>query len=332
MFDNITQFFSNVPLATAVIKSAPDNIMNACKVQANWMKNAAYKWESNPTIAKSKKKGTCVTYVACVLQRLGYLASGKYLWQNGKGYGTGKVTGTNDKMVTIYMDNKPLKSLKKALQKGDVVFVDDNKSGEAGNGGHVFIVTGGWSGDQPYIWDNYTAAAKPKARLYGANRKVLAVVRMKDAIAGKSIDTIAHEVINGAWGSGDNRKKALTEAHYDYAAVQKRVDEILNPPAPTPTPTPTPTPSGQGYTGAYPNPKKYLEYGDKGAEVKKLQRYLNWFFYPVFGKNMLKVDGIYGKDTLKGAKQMQLVLGIPEAQCDGKVGPKTIALMKAYRR
>lgn len=54
----------------------------------------------------------------------------------------------------------------------------------------------------------------------------------------KTIDEVAHEVINGLWLSGDSRKKALTEAGFDYNAVQKRVNEILNP-----TPIPTPTPS-----------------------------------------------------------------------------------------
>lgn len=43
----------------------------------------------------------------------------------------------------------------------------------------------------------------------------------------KSIDTIAREVIQGAWGSGAIRKTALTKAGYDYDAVQEKVNEIL---------------------------------------------------------------------------------------------------------
>lgn len=42
----------------------------------------------------------------------------------------------------------------------------------------------------------------------------------------KSIDEIAKEVINGKWGNGDERKKRLTEAGYDYSAVQKKVNEL----------------------------------------------------------------------------------------------------------
>lgn len=43
----------------------------------------------------------------------------------------------------------------------------------------------------------------------------------------KSVDTLAHEVINGAWGNGNDRVNRLTAAGYDYNAVQKRVNEIL---------------------------------------------------------------------------------------------------------
>lgn len=45
--------------------------------------------------------------------------------------------------------------------------------------------------------------------------------------AKKSVDTIAREVIRGNWGNGDERKKKLTSAGYDYSAVQKRVNELL---------------------------------------------------------------------------------------------------------
>lgn len=159
--------------------SLPDKIMDACIAQSVWMKDAAYKWESKPTIAKSKYKGTCVTYVACVLQRLGYLKPGEFVWQNGKGYGNGRVYGNNSRMTVTYWNNKPLKSLKGVLRKGDIVLLDDNKSGEKGGGGHIFIVTGAWSGSNPMIWDNETAHKGRKSRAYNGNRKVLATVRLK---------------------------------------------------------------------------------------------------------------------------------------------------------
>lgn len=44
----------------------------------------------------------------------------------------------------------------------------------------------------------------------------------------KLIDVVAREVIQGAWGNGEDRKQRLTVAGYDYGSVQNRVNEILN--------------------------------------------------------------------------------------------------------
>lgn len=43
----------------------------------------------------------------------------------------------------------------------------------------------------------------------------------------KSVSEIAKEVIQGLWGCGLDRKNRLTEAGYDYEAVQKKVNELL---------------------------------------------------------------------------------------------------------
>ena len=40
-----------------------------------------------------------------------------------------------------------------------------------------------------------------------------------------SIDELARQVMAGKWGIGAERKKRLTEAGYDYDAVQSRVNE-----------------------------------------------------------------------------------------------------------
>ena len=45
--------------------------------------------------------------------------------------------------------------------------------------------------------------------------------------AKKTVTQIAKEVINGKWGNGEERKKKLKAAGYDYAAVQKKVNELL---------------------------------------------------------------------------------------------------------
>ena len=43
----------------------------------------------------------------------------------------------------------------------------------------------------------------------------------------KSVEELAREVIAGKWGMGTDRKKKLTEAGYDYAAIQAKVNELL---------------------------------------------------------------------------------------------------------
>ena len=46
-------------------------------------------------------------------------------------------------------------------------------------------------------------------------------------VVNKNIDIIAREVIDGKWGNGEDRKKRLTNAGYNYDEVRKRVNEIL---------------------------------------------------------------------------------------------------------
>lgn len=70
--------------------------------------------------------------------------------------------------------------------------------------------------------------------------------------------------------------------------------------------------------------RSYLEKGDKGDEVKKLQQYLNWF-----GNYGLKTDGVWGDATQKAVLDMQKKLGVT---ADGLVGANTIAAMKKVER
>ena len=44
----------------------------------------------------------------------------------------------------------------------------------------------------------------------------------------KSVKEIAHEVIAGLWGNGDERRRRLTEAGYDYSVIQQAVNDLLN--------------------------------------------------------------------------------------------------------
>lgn len=148
--------------------------LDACKAQAEWSKNSEYAWEDDPTIAKSKKKETCVSYVACVLQRIKYLKSGQYIWHNDKG----KVVGANDKMTVIYPKGK-LRQLKSELKAGDII-MDGDKS-DLKTGSHIFIITGKWKGNKPVVWDNHSAQQNKGAYTYSRNRNVIAIVRLKEA-------------------------------------------------------------------------------------------------------------------------------------------------------
>lgn len=52
-------------------------------------------------------------------------------------------------------------------------------------------------------------------------------VKYTDAWCAAFVEEVAREVIAGRWGNGEQRKRKLMEAGYDYAAVQKRVNELL---------------------------------------------------------------------------------------------------------
>lgn len=151
--------------------------MDACVAQAEWMKNYKYQWESNPTVPKSKYKGTCVTYVACVLQRIGILPSGKYIWHDE----SGKVYGQNSKMTVIYPGNVTLAGYRNNLKAGDIVMVGDKY--DPGAGSHILILNGGWNGSDPIVWDNHSAERRKKGYwgnyAYNGKRKIIAVVRLK---------------------------------------------------------------------------------------------------------------------------------------------------------
>ena len=59
-----------------------------------------------------------------------------------------------------------------------------------------------------------------RLKVFDANGKIVYPV-------GKTIDELAKEVINGKWGNGEERKRRLTQAGYDYYAVQRRVNQLL---------------------------------------------------------------------------------------------------------
>lgn len=67
---------------------------------------------------------------------------------------------------------------------------------------------------------NAKKACKPGYSVFDANGNVVHPAK-------KSVDEIAREVIQGKWGNGIERKNRITNAGYDYNAVQKRVNELM---------------------------------------------------------------------------------------------------------
>ena len=49
-----------------------------------------------------------------------------------------------------------------------------------------------------------------------------------DVLPGVSLNTIAREVIAGKWGNGDDRRKRLVSAGYNYNEVQAKVNALLS--------------------------------------------------------------------------------------------------------
>lgn len=79
-----------------------------------------------------------------------------------------------------------------------------------------------------------------------------------------------------------------------------------------------PKTKGKAYSGALPTVN--LKKGSKGENVKKLQKFLNWF-----GNYKLDVDGGFGPLTEKAVRKFQRAVGIED---DGIVGPVTRNAMK----
>lgn len=73
--------------------------------------------------------------------------------------------------------------------------------------------------DQDYAYVDFPSIIK-KASLNGFN-EIFSAPK-------KNINELAMEVINGKWGNGDARKKALTNAGYDYNSVRSEVNRLLN--------------------------------------------------------------------------------------------------------
>ena len=81
------------------------------------------------------------------------------------------------------------------------------------------------------------------------------------------------------------------------------------------------------YDGAWPKlpAKGYLEKGDSGKEVEKLQMLLCWL--DLFEND--QIDGVYGAKTTAAVKRLQKFIKTPQ---NGKFGNKCLPFAKTYKK
>lgn len=81
-------------------------------------------------------------------------------------------------------------------------------------------------------------------------------------------------------------------------------------------------PSKKEYSGTFPS--KTLRKGDKGTQVKYLQKFLNWY-----GNYKLEIDGSFGSATEKAVKAFQKATGL---KIDGIFGTKSLSKAKSIKK
>lgn len=152
---------------------------DAMEAQFNWSKNQRYNFV-NPTVATSKTDGTCITFVAVSLQRIGLLPSGAYFYlrpqtmrMSGGNGGVAYVQNHPDIFAYSY-PNKTIAQLwsEGRIKKGDIVGYGDP-------GYHTMVFMGFNSQGQPLFntMGHYRALNSTYSAY--ANRKVNMLVRIK---------------------------------------------------------------------------------------------------------------------------------------------------------
>lgn len=127
-------------------------------------------------------------------------------------------------------------------QVGDIILFnwDDSTQGNDGTADHIGFVEQQYGNTIVCIEGNLNASvarrtinvgwgyirgfARPKYASASTSTTTAPTTAIKPK---KTVDQIAKEVIQGAWGSGVIRKNALIKAGYDYEKVQAKVNELL---------------------------------------------------------------------------------------------------------
>lgn len=78
-------------------------------------------------------------------------------------------------------------------------------------------------------YDGWQYTSKGKINGIKGNVDISTFSDMEQDVAEIPNEKLAQEVIDGMWGNGEDRKKRLTEAGYDYNAVQTIVNSMVKP-------------------------------------------------------------------------------------------------------
>lgn len=146
-------------------------------------------------------------------------------------------------------------------------------------------------------------------KIAGFGRPKYDIVEDSKTNTKKSNEEIAKEVIAGLWGTGETRINRLKNAGYDYATIQKIVNNLLT--------VPTKKVNKPVVASGTPVLKK----GSKGQQVIYLQADLNYVL-----NSGLVVDGDFGPKTKDALLQFQSTYSLYR---DGEYGPKSEAKMNA---
>lgn len=109
--------------------------------------------------------------------------------------------------------------------------------------------------------------------------------------------------------------------YYRYAYVVSKSKGVVHLDITPPKPS-----TKKAYSGTYPKlpSRGYFRKGDKGTEVKNLQKLLNWL-----NSAKLSIDGIIGDKTIAEVKKFQKSVKI---SCDGLFGKNSLAKAKTVKK
>ena len=148
-------------------KYGPDPLQkwyDAMTTQFNWSKNQVYDFNTYPTVENSKREGTCITFPAVSLQRIGLLPTGGYFYLypstmkiSGNSVGVNYVKA-HPEIYSVSYPHKTIAQLGSGIKKGDIigfgepayhtmVYMGKNSKGEPifNSMGHTKVLGGTYS-------------------------------------------------------------------------------------------------------------------------------------------------------------------------------------------